>query len=160
MSGPTADGNRNLTSPKPQAVHCNESWFHATTTGGTVEALTGTITKAGSIQKVEGGYMDLPSMNEPGVDAAIGDSFSNPGGSAISAGFFELKASEPLVYEYTYDEMKVVVQGEFILTDQATGDVVHAKERDVLFFPRGTTVKFETPDYALGFYTGHRSFAP
>ena len=71
-----------------------------------------------------------------------------------------LAASEPLVYEYTYDEMKVVVQGEFILTDQATGDVTHAKERDVLFFPKGTTVKFETPDYALGFYTGHRSFAP
>ena len=76
-----------------------------------MEALTGTITKAGSIQKVEGGFIGLPSMNEPGVDAAIGDSFSNPGGSAISAGFFELKASEPLVYEYTYDEMKVVVQG-------------------------------------------------
>ncbi|HEX7201908.1 MAG TPA: cupin domain-containing protein [Arthrobacter sp.] len=125
-----------------------------------MEALTGTITKAGSIHKVEGGFIGLPSMNEPGVDAAIGDSFSNPGGSAISAGFFELKASEPLVYEYTYDEMKVVVQGEFILTDQATGDVVRAKERDVLFFPKGATVKFETPDYALGFYTGHRSFAP
>ncbi|WP_223256991.1 cupin domain-containing protein [Arthrobacter globiformis] len=125
-----------------------------------MEALTGTVTKAGSIQKVEGGYTGLPSMNEPGVDAAIGDSFSNPGGSAISAGFFELRASEPLVYEYTYDEMKVVVQGEFILTDQGTGDVVRAKERDVLFFPKGTTVKFETPDYALGFYTGHRSFAP
>lgn len=125
-----------------------------------MEALTGTVTKAGSIQKVEAGFIGLPSMNEPGVDAAIGDSFSNPGGSAISAGFFELKASEPLVYEYTYDEMKVVVQGEFILTDQATGDVVRATERDVLFFPKGTTVKFETPDYALGFYTGHRSFAP
>lgn len=125
-----------------------------------METLTGTLSKAGSIQKVEGGYIGLPSMNEPGCDAAIGDSLSNPGGSAISAGFFELKASEPLVYEYTYDEMKVVVQGEFILTDQATGEVTHAKERDVLFFPKGTTVKFETPGYALGFYTGHRSFAP
>jgi ethanolamine utilization protein EutQ len=99
-------------------------------------------------------------MDAPGCEAAIGDSLSNPEGAAISAGFFELKASAPLVYEYTYDEMKVVVQGEFILTDQATGDVTHAKERDVLFFPKGTTVKFETPDYALGFYTGHRSFAP
>ncbi|PNH85554.1 cupin domain-containing protein [Arthrobacter sp. AFG20] len=121
---------------------------------------TGTLSKAGSIHKVEGGYLGLPAMNEPGCEAAIGDSLSNPEGAAISAGFFELKASEPLVYEYTYDEMKVVVQGEFILTDQATGDVTRAKERDVLFFPKGTTVKFETPDYALGFYTGHRSFAP
>lgn len=123
-------------------------------------SLTGQLTHAGSISKVEGGYLDLPSMNEPGCEAFIGDSLSNPGGSAISSGFFQLRASDPLVYEYTYDEMKVVIQGEFILTDMATGEVTHAKERDVLFFPKGTTVKFETPDYALGFYTGHRSFAP
>ena len=30
----------------------------------------------------------------------------------------------------------------------------------MLFFPKGTTVKFETPDRALGFSAGHRSFAP
>jgi hypothetical protein len=46
--------------------------------------------------------------------------------------------------------MKVVIAGEFILTDQSTGEVTHAKERDVLFFPKGTTVKFETPEYGLG----------
>jgi ethanolamine utilization protein EutQ len=78
----------------------------------------------------------------------------------MSAGFFELKASEPLVYTYTYDEMKVVIAGEFILTDQSTGEVTHAKERDVLFFPKGTTVKFETPEYGLGFFAGDRTFAP
>ena len=124
-----------------------------------METLTGSLSKAGAIHKVEDGYKNLPSMDEPNCEAFIGDSLSNPGGSAISSGFFELKASEPLVYTYTYDEMKVVIQGEFILTDQSTGDVTRAKERDVLFFPKGTTVKFETADYALGFYTGHRSFA-
>ncbi len=60
-------------------------------------------------------------MNLLGSDAAIGDSHSNPEGSVMSSGFFELKASEPLVYTYTYDEMKVVMKGEFILTDQTTG---------------------------------------
>jgi ethanolamine utilization protein EutQ (cupin superfamily) len=125
-----------------------------------MESLVGNHTKAGSIHKVEGGYLGLPSMNEPGVDAAIGDSLHNPEGSVMSAGFFELKASDPLVYTYTYDEMKVVIAGEFILTDQDTGEVTHAKQRDVLFFPKGTTVKFETPEYGLGFFTGHRSFAP
>lgn len=125
-----------------------------------METLIGKLSKAGSIQKVEDGFKNLPSMDEAGCEAFIGDSLSNPEGAAISCGFFELKASESLVYEYTYDEMKVVIQGEFILTDQATGEITHAKERDVLFFPKGTTVKFETPVYALGFYTGHRSFAP
>ena len=125
-----------------------------------METLTGTLSKAGSIHKVENGYLGLPSMNEPGVHAAIGDALHNPEGSVMSAGFFELKASDPLVYTYTYDEMKVVITGEFILTDQSTGEVTHAKERDVIFCPKGTTVKFETPNYALGFFTGHRSFAP
>ncbi|WP_104201480.1 cupin domain-containing protein [Cryobacterium sp. Y29] len=125
-----------------------------------METVLGTLSKAGAIYKVEGGYLDLPTMNEPGTDAAIGDSLSNPEGSVMSAGFFELKASEPLVYTYTYDEMKVVIKGEFILTDQTTGEVTRATERDVLFFPKGTTVKFETPDYALGFFAGDRTFAP
>lgn len=125
-----------------------------------METLVGTLTKTGAIHKVENGYIGLPSMNLAGSIAAIGDSLANPEGSVMSAGFFELKASAPAVYTYTYDEMKVVIQGEFILTDQTTGHVTHAKERDVLFFPKGTTVKFETPDYALGFFTGHRSFAP
>ncbi len=65
-----------------------------------------------------------------------------------------------MVYEYTYDEMKLVVQGEFILTDMATNETTVAKERDILFFPKGTTVKFETTDYALGFFVGDRTFAP
>jgi ethanolamine utilization protein EutQ len=121
--------------------------------------LIGTLSQAGSIHKVESGYVGLPSMNEPGTVAAIGDSLHNPQGSVMCAGFFELKASEPLVYTYTYDEMKVVIKGEFILTDEVTGEVTHAKERDVLFFPKGTTVKFETPEYALGFFVGDRNFA-
>ena len=120
--------------------------------------LTGTLSKAGAIHKVENGFIGLPKMDQPGTEAAIGDSLHNPEGSVMSAGFFELKASEPLVYTYTYDEMKVVIAGEFILTDESTGDVTHARERDVLFFPKGTTVRFETPDYGLGFFTGDRSF--
>ena len=120
---------------------------------------TGILSKAGAIYKVENGYVGLPSMNVPGCDAAIADSLTHPEGSVMSSGFFELKASEPLVYTYTCDEMKVVVRGEFILTDQATGDVTRAKERDVLFFPKGATVKFETPDYGLGFFTAHGSMS-
>jgi len=114
----------------------------------------------GSIQKVEKGYENLPSMNEPNCEAFIGDAFANPDGAVICSGFFELLHSEPLIYEYTYDETKFIVDGEFILTDMATGQVVRAVKGDVLFFPKGTTIKFETPTRGLGFYAGHRSFAP
>ncbi|MCY0906654.1 cupin domain-containing protein [Arthrobacter sp. H14-L1] len=124
-----------------------------------METLVGKLSKAGSIHKVEQGYIGLPSMNVPGCDAAIADSLTNPGGSVMSSGFFELRASEPLVYTYSCDEMKVVIKGEFILTDRATGKVTHAKERDVLFFPKGAEVTFETPDYGLGFFTAHGSMS-
>ena len=121
--------------------------------------ILGTPTQTGAIHKVENGFTGLPSMNIPGVDAFIGDSLTHPNGSVMSSGFFELKASEPLVYTYECDEMKVVIKGEFILTDRVTGEVTHAKERDVLFFPAGSEITFETPDYSLGFFTAHCSMS-
>ena len=45
-----------------------------------METVLGTLSKAGTIYKVENGYIGLPQMNEPGSDAAIGDSLSNPDG--------------------------------------------------------------------------------
>lgn len=123
------------------------------------QQLLGTMTRAGAICKVEDAHTGIPSMSEPGVEAAIGDAYANPEGSVMCSGFFELNAGQALVYEYTYDEMKFVVEGEFHLTDMATGEVTVARERDILFFPKGTTVRFETPEYALGFFTGDRDFA-
>jgi len=112
------------------------------------------------IGHASGGFEGLPSMDVPGVGAFIGDVFANPGGAEISSGFFELLAGEPLDYEYTYDEMKVVVEGQFHVTDLDSGQQVVARAKDVLFFPKGSRIRFETPERGLGFYTGHRSFAP
>ncbi|GAA1141481.1 cupin domain-containing protein [Nesterenkonia lutea] len=120
--------------------------------------LLGTMTKTGSIHKVTGAKKDIPSMNVPGVEAFIGDALMNPEGARMCSGFFELKAGEPLEYEYTYDEMKYVVKGQFKLTDMKTGEQVLAEEGEILFFPKGTPVRFETDDYALGFFTGDRDF--
>ena len=109
-------------------------------------------------------WQDLPAMDEPqfaGTEGFIADVYSNPDGSEMSSGYFELKhTDEPLRYEYTYDEMKVVLEGEFRLEDADTGEVRIARAKDAIFFPAGTTVLFSTPDRALAFYVGHRSFAP
>ncbi|GAA1821689.1 cupin domain-containing protein [Nesterenkonia flava] len=123
------------------------------------QQLLGTMTITGDIHKVSDAKQAIPSMNEPGVEAFIGDAYMNPRGARMCSGFFELKAGEPLEYTYTYDEMKYVVKGQFILTDMNTGEQVIAEEGDILFFPKGTPVKFETKDYALGFFTGDRDFA-
>jgi hypothetical protein len=81
------------------------------------------------------------------------------------------------VYTYTYHEMKIILEGEYQISDE-TGQSVTAKPGDVFFFgelylPRdlgreggcgadgentekGATITFETPDYGLAFYTGQR----
>ncbi|KAI9838904.1 MAG: hypothetical protein M1819_004112 [Sarea resinae] len=69
----------------------------------------------------------------------------------ISAGFYRLEKGTPLVYEYTYHEMKIIVEGEFDIEDE-TGQKVHAVAGDVFYFPKGSKITFTTPTYGLGFY--------
>jgi len=104
-------------------------------------------------------------------NAFLGDVYSSEDSSQkpsapISCGFFRLEKGTPLVYTYTYHEMKIVVEGEFVITDLgpegeegAEGEAkgVHVKPGDVLYFEEGARIKFETPTRALAFYTGQRA---
>lgn len=92
-----------------------------------------------------------------GQNAFLGDVFSSEKTSdtPVSSGFFRLKKGEPLTYTYKYDEMKIFVEGDFTITD-ATGQTTKTKPGDVVFFPKGSTITFETSDYGLAFYVGQR----
>ncbi|PYH91915.1 hypothetical protein BO71DRAFT_432409 [Aspergillus ellipticus CBS 707.79] len=74
----------------------------------------------------------------------------------ISAGFYRLEKGTALVYEYTYDEMKIILEGKFEISDE-TDQKVTATPGDVFHFPKGTKVTFTTPSYGLAFYTGQRA---
>ncbi|MFI6358595.1 hypothetical protein ACIBJF_39685 [Streptomyces sp. NPDC050743] len=105
-------------------------------------------------------WKDLPKMpvsEYPGTEGYIGDVYENPDGSVMCSGFFELRHTDaPLCYEYEYDEMKVVLEGEFLMVNKETGQELVARAKDAIFFPKGSKIYFSTPDYALAFYTGHR----
>ena len=58
-------------------------------------------------------------------------------------------------YTYTYHEMKLIIDGEFKITDE-TGTEVIATVGDLLYFPKGSTITFSTPDYGVGFFCGQR----
>jgi len=73
----------------------------------------------------------------------------------ISAGFYRLEKGTPLVYTYTYHEMKIIVEGEFDIEDE-TGQKVHAVPGDVFYFPKGAKITFSTDTYGLGFFVGQR----
>ncbi|KAF2721214.1 hypothetical protein K431DRAFT_74399 [Polychaeton citri CBS 116435] len=75
--------------------------------------------------------------------------------SPISCGFYRLEKGTPLVYEYTYHEMKIILEGSFDISDE-TGQKVHATKGDVFYFPKGAKITFTTEDYGLAFYTGAR----
>ena len=55
----------------------------------------------------------------------------------IAAGVYRLEAGKELVYPYSYNEMKIILEGEFQITDE-TGYSVTAKPGDVFYFEKGT----------------------
>ena len=73
----------------------------------------------------------------------------------ISAGFYRLEPGTPLKYDYTYDEIKIVVEGEFDITD-ASGQSVKGVKGDVFYFPKGSKITFTTEKGGLGFFCGQR----
>jgi len=73
----------------------------------------------------------------------------------ISAGFYRLDPGTPLVYTYTYDEMKIIVDGDFDISDES-GQSVKATKGDVFFFPKGSVITFKTENGGLGFFCGQR----
>ncbi|MFT4126167.1 MAG: ethanolamine utilization protein [Gordonia sp. (in: high G+C Gram-positive bacteria)] len=117
-------------------------------------------TEKARFQVIGEGWQNLPKMSEeqyPGTEGFIGDVYENPGGCLMCSGYFELHHTDaPLCYEYEYDEMKVVLEGEFLLENKETGQRIVAKAKDAIFFPKGSKIYFSTPSYALAFYTGQR----
>ena len=103
----------------------------------------------------------MPVDEFPGTRGYIDDVYPNPDGSEMAAGYFKLEHTDaPLDYLYEYDEMKVVLDGEFRLENLDTGQVEIARPKDAIFFPKGSRIRFTTPDGALAFYVGQRTFAP
>lgn len=76
----------------------------------------------------------------------------------ISAGFYRLDPGPELVYTYTYDEMKIIVDGDFEISDE-TGKSVKAVKGDVFFFPKGVKITFRTEKGGLAWYCGQRKSA-
>lgn len=70
--------------------------------------------------------------NENAFLGDVASSEKNDATSPISAGFYRLEKGTPLVYEYTYHEMKIIVDGEFDISDE-TGQKVHAVKGDVFY---------------------------
>ncbi len=98
----------------------------------------------------------LPSMEIGNVPAFLKDfAVSDDSEKPITCGLFRLEEGESLQYKYTYHEMKLIVDGSFIVEDE-TGQKVTAKTGDLLYFPEGSEITFSTSDFGIGFFCGQR----
>jgi len=77
-------------------------------------------------------------------------------GRELAAGLYELRKGPALHYTYEYEEFKYIMTGQFDLLD-GTGQKVAAKAGDLMYFPKGCAVKFESgTDKSMGLYVGQR----
>lgn len=99
---------------------------------------------------------ELPSMGLDGINAFLREVASSNNKSApITGGFFRFEAGNPLEYTYTYDEFKIVLEGEITLAEKG-GDSVTLSPGDVVFFESGTTVTFSSQSSGTVFYVAQR----
>ena len=55
----------------------------------------------------------INSLNIEGINAYLQDTISSNNNSApITCGFFKMEAGNPLEYAYSYDERKIMLEGE------------------------------------------------
>ena len=99
----------------------------------------------------------LPRMEDVDAAAFLDDFVvSEDAEKPITSGLFRLEKGNHLTYTYTYHEMKLIIDGEFKIMDE-TGTEVIATVGDLLYFSKGSTIRFFTPDYGIGFFCGQRS---
>ena len=99
---------------------------------------------------------DLPKMEDETAAAFLEDfAVSDDPEKTITCGLFRLEAGESMTYTYDYHEMKLIVDGEFEISDD-TGQSVTATAGHLFYFPKGSAITFTTPDFGLGFFCGQR----
>ena len=99
---------------------------------------------------------ELSPMDTGNVKAFLKDFVvSEDDDKPITSGLFRLEAGESLEYTYTYHEMKLIVDGSFIIEDE-TGIRDTAKPGDLFYLLKGSAIKFSTPDFGISFFCGQR----
>jgi len=76
-------------------------------------------------------------------------------GKEMTGGLYLMNKGPVLKYTYLYEEFQYVVWGEWHLTDGAGNQVV-AEKGDLMYFPRGSTITYSTPNKGLGYFVGQR----
>jgi len=100
--------------------------------------------------------MDIASLNIEGINVFLEDvGSSNDSNAPISYGLFRMEAGNPLEYTYSYEECKIILEGEMTI-QEVGGETANVSPGDVLSFSKGTKVIFSSKSSGLAFYCGQR----
>ena len=99
----------------------------------------------------------LPTLKELGIDAdgLFGDILQTPGEGPMTCGFFRMNSPGSFDFDYTYEEYKVVLEGEFTISDNKGNEFV-GKPGDLFHFQDGDKITFDTNSSGLAFYVSQR----
>ena len=101
---------------------------------------------------------DINSLGIEGINAFLQDTISSENEEApITCGFFKMESGNPLEYTYSYDECKIMLEGEMTISEDG-GDSIAMKPGDVVYFDSGTKVTFTSNSSGKAFYVGQRKF--
>lgn len=98
---------------------------------------------------------DIKSLGIDGINAFLEDIVTSGTATPITAGFFRMEAGSPLEYTYSYDECKIMLEGEMTIAEEG-GETVNLKPGDVIYFDSGTKVVFSSATSGTAFYVGQR----
>lgn len=99
---------------------------------------------------------EIASLNIEGINAFLQDTVSSNNEDApITCGFFRMESGNPLEYTYSYDECKIMLEGEMTLTEEG-GQTVKLMPGDVVYFDSGTKITFSSESSGTAFYVGQR----
>ncbi len=98
----------------------------------------------------------IKSLDIEGINVYLQDTVSSSNDAApITGGFFRMEAGNSLEYTYSYDECKIMLEGEMTITE-SDGESVNFQPGDVIYFDSGTTVTFSSQSSGTAFYVGQR----
>ena len=101
--------------------------------------------------------MSIASLNLEGINAYLQDIVtSDDNEKPITCGLFRMEQGQPLEYTYSYNELKIMLEGEMELTDES-GKTVKFTPGDVVSFSDGEKIIFSSKSSGLAFFCGQRA---
>ncbi len=101
--------------------------------------------------------MDIASLNIEGINVYLQDIVaSEDKEKPITCGLFRMERGNPLEYTYSYDEVKIMLEGEMAIKDGA-GNTVEMRPGDVVGFSKGEKITFSSNSSGLAFFCGQRA---